>query len=842
VPPKTPQTPQPAPTSPRHPEPLLPLRSRNTGAVHAAGPHADSVDMFLSAVSAPLNFLTSAGADAAARTRLPAAALAARGRALLPRVGNPQARTQLEMLCAELLAYDAAPLPERAAHLERCRLLVDSVRHGGPPERRVYRRTTSDIGPHLESLAQSAQFVRGVGPRRAEQLRKFGIASVEDLLYHLPFRYEDRRTLSTIRQLRVGEVASVIGEISHLTERHVGRNQRRILEGVLRDDTGLLALTWYHQVAYFRSRYQVGQRCVVHGKVEGGPTGQKRMVHPEIDLSAELEGQGILPVYNKPTGIGVAAMRKLVQPAAVDWAEHLPSVLPAAVVEQARVIDLRTAMQRLHTPAREADVAALNAFHSLAHRSLVFDELFYLQLGMLLRRRSVEIESGLSLPAGLTLTPRLRATLPFELTGAQARVLREITADMARPHPMHRVVQGDVGSGKTIVALFAALVAIENGYQAAFMAPTELLAEQHLATVARFTESLGITTALLTSELTRAQRRALHQRIAAGEIQLAIGTHALIQEPVTFKALGLGVIDEQHRFGVLQRAALRRMGGSAGVAPDILLMTATPIPRTLAMTVYGDLDISVLDELPPGRRPVRTLLRHEGERAQVYDLVKRELDRGRQGYVVYPLVESSEIMELRDATTMARELATAVFHGYRVGLVHGKMKGKEKDAVMRRFKAGDIQLLVSTTVIEVGIDVPNATIMVVENAERFGLAQLHQLRGSEASLCILITPYHRGEDTVRRLQAMANTHDGFKIAEADLELRGPGELLGTRQSGLPDFRVANLIRDRGILEEARRAAEGWLRADPRLQSTESQPLRTVLAHRWAGRLELAEIG
>jgi ATP-dependent DNA helicase RecG len=330
-------------------------------------------------------------------------------------------------------------------------------------------------------------------------------------------------------------------------------------------------------------------------------------------------------------------------------------------------------------------------------------------------------------------------------------------------------------------------------------------------------------------------------------VQLAVGTHALIQEGVTFKALGLGVIDEQHRFGVLQRAAVRRLGGGQEVAPDILLMTATPIPRTLAMAVYGDLDISVLDEMPPGRQPVRTLLRHEGERADVYDLMKRELDRGRQGYVVYPLVESSEAVELRDATTMARELARAVFHGYRVGLVHGKMKASEKDAVMRRFKAGDLQLLVSTTVIEVGIDIPNATIMVVEHADHFGLAQLHQLRGrvgrgGDAAVCVLLTPFRRGDAAHQRLQAMAHTNDGFKIAEVDLEIRGPGELLGTRQSGLPDFRVANLIRDRNILEEARKAAERWLRDDPRLERPESKPLRTVLAHRWAGRLELAEIG
>jgi ATP-dependent DNA helicase RecG len=801
------------------------------------------LEELLAALAAPLKFLAGASAAAAARTYLPAATFLERARALLPHLPPGPVRHDLEALCAALTAYEASTPEQRQAHAERCRTLVERLRHGSPEEVPPYRRTTGHVADHLQALAQAAQFLRGVGPRRADQFKKLGIATVEDLLYHLPFRYEDRRSLSTIRQLRVGDVASVIGELTHLAERHVGRAQRRILEGVVRDETGLLALTWFHQIAYFRSRYQVGQRVLVHGKVEGSPMGEKRIVHPEIELSPDLEGQGVLPVYNKPTAMTVGVMRKVVQDAVAEWAERLPSVLPDSVVRAARVTDLRHAMQLLHTPGRDSDVAALNATRSAAHRSLVFDELFFLQLGMALRRRSVEIEAGLALPERGTLTRRLRELLPFRLTGAQERVIGEILADMARPHPLHRLVQGDVGSGKTVVALFAALVAIENGYQAAFMAPTELLAEQHFGTINRFTEALGITTVLLTSQLTRAQRRKVYERIERGEVQLAVGTHALIQEGVQFKAIGLGVIDEQHRFGVLQRAALRRLGGT----PDILLMTATPIPRTLAMAVYGDLDISVLDELPPGRQPVRTLLRHEGERAKVYDLVKRELDRGRQGYVVYPLVESSEATALRDATTMARELARAVFADYRVGLVHGKMKAAEKDAVMRRFKAGDVQLLVSTTVIEVGIDVPNATIMVVEHAERFGLAQLHQLRGrvgrgDDAALCVLITPFHRGEDTHRRLEAMASTTDGFKIAEVDLELRGPGELLGTRQSGLPDFRVANLIRDQGILGEARLAADTWLRTDPKLERPESQALRAVLVHRWAGRLELAEIG
>jgi ATP-dependent DNA helicase RecG len=824
--------------------PLAPAPQPRTNRAGAAP--RDALTQFLADLTGPVQFLSMASPETAARTHLPARAFCERGQALLARVPQGLQHRDLQLLCEALSAVDAAPPEQRRNYADRCRALIERLRHGSPEEVPGYRRTSGDMAEHLAALAQSAQFVRGVGPRRAEQFKRAGIATVEDLLYHLPFRYEDRRNLSTIRQLRIGDVASVVGEIAHLAERYVGRTRRRILEGVLRDDSGLLALTWYHQIAYFRGRYQIGQRCLVHGKVEGMGA-QKRMVHPEIELDPDLEGQGVLPVYNKPTAMSVGAMRSVIHQAVSDWADRLPSVLPEAIVGAAHVTDLRTAMQRLHQPGRDADIESLNGSSSVAHRSLVFDELFFLQLGMLLRRRSVEIEPGLALPRRGELTVRLQALLPFRLTGAQERVLEEIYADMAKPYPMHRLVQGDVGSGKTVVALYAALVAIENGYQAAFMAPTELLAEQHFSTIHGLAEPLGLQTALLTSELTRPRRRELYARIAGGEIHLVIGTHALIQEGVSFKALGLGVIDEQHRFGVLQRAALRRLGGTERAAPDMLLMSATPIPRTLAMAVYGDLDISEIDELPTGRQPVRTLLRHEGERARVYDLVKRELDKGRQGYVVYPLVESSENLALRDATTMATELARAVFHGYRVGLVHGKMKSDEKDAVMRRFKAGEMQLLVSTTVVEVGIDVPNATIMVVEHAERFGLAQLHQLRGrvgrgSDAALCILVTAFHRGDDTHRRLDALATTTDGFKIAEVDLELRGPGEMLGTRQSGLPDFRVANLIRDRTVLEQARRAAAEWLRADARLERPESQPLRAVLAHRWAGRLELAEIG
>jgi len=807
----------------------------------------DSLDAFVAALRGPLDFLARASAATAGRTHLPAQALAARARLLQAQVEQPWQRELLEALGHALERYEETGLTERTELIQHCRMLVEGLsRPSAPPA--PYRGTTGDPAVALQQLGRSVQYLPGVGPRRAEEFRKFGISTIEDLLYHLPFRYEDRRRVRKIGDLQVGEEASVIGELTHLSERTVGRAQRRILEGVLRDETGLLGLTWYHQMAYFRHRYRIGQRLLVHGKIERLPGQSKRIVHPEIDAQPDESGQGVLPVYNKPTTMTVGAMRKLVQQAVRTFAELVPSALPPWTAQTAGVAELGTALAQVHLPAPEANIQELNNFTSIGHRSLVFDELFFLQLGMALRRRAVIREMGRSLPRLGHLSDRLLQSLPFRLTAAQQRVLREIYADMAQPHPMHRLVQGDVGSGKTIVALFGALVAIENGYQAAFMAPTELLAEQHFSTIRPFAESLGVRTVRLTGECARQERARILSQLAAGEVQLVVGTHALIQEDVCFHKLGLGVIDEQHRFGVLQRAALRRLGNGGGaVTPDILLMTATPIPRTLAMTVYGDLDVSILDELPPGRQLGRTLVFTESERQRVYELVKRELDRGRQGYVVYPLVESSEKEDLRDATTMQRELAATVFPGYRVGLVHGRMKASDKDAVMQRFRDRDVHLLVSTTVIEVGVDVPNATIMVVEHAERFGLSQLHQLRGrvgrgADRPTCILIAPYPRGDAAYRRLQTMAETNDGFRIAEVDLELRGPGEFLGTRQSGLPDFRVANLIRDTRILAQARQLAEACVARDPALSLPESAGLRAVLRHRWAGRLGLAEIG
>jgi ATP-dependent DNA helicase RecG len=572
------------------------------------------------------------------------------------------------------------------------------------------------------------------------------------------------------------------------------------------------------------------------------------MIHPEIEvLTAEEEEAParIVPVYEKPTEMHPGAMRRIVHAAVAEFADRVPSALPPVVAERQRIIDLPRALRHVHVPLPEADLSALEGARSLAHRSLVFDELFYLQLGLALRRHAAGEAPGRAFPASARLVPALQARLPFRPTAAQERAFAEIAADLARPHPMRRLLQGDVGSGKTLVALLAALTVIEAGAQAALMAPTELLAEQHLETVRPLAEPLGVETVLLTGAVKGRTRRAALAGLAEGRIPLAVGTHALIQEGVTVARLGLAVVDEQHRFGVLQRAALQRQAGTEAV--DVLVMSATPIPRTLALTLYGDLAVSTLDELPPGRTPVATEICRESRRDRVYARVRAEVDAGHQAYIVYPLVEESEKSSLRAATTMVRELASGPLAGLDLGLVHGRMKPDDKDLVMRRFKGGVHQVLVSTTVIEVGIDVPNATAIVVEHAERFGLAQLHQLRGRVGrgrapGHCWLVVPDWTGEDAWQRLRTLEQSTDGFRIAEADLALRGPGDFLGTRQAGLPDFRVANLVRDTALLRAARDEAVGWLARDPDLSRPESAGLRAVLEHRWRGRLGLVRVG
>ncbi len=681
---------------------------------------------------------------------------------------------------------------------------------------------------------------------------RVGSITVDDLLYHLPFRYEDRRSLRRVADLVPGEAATVVLEIRRVDERHVGKGGRRsVLSAVAGDETGSVELVFFNQIRWFRSRLKAGSRWLAHGRVERGYGFGLRIVHPELEPFDEAEGASaaaprVLPVYEKPTAMPAATMRRIVHAAVDAYAGRAPDVVPRAARARYRLLPLSAALRGVHRPGPDADVKALGAARSTEHRSIVFDELFFVQLGLLLRKAQVARETGIAFDGPATLVERMIAGLPFPLTGAQRRVIEEIARDQAAPHPMHRLLQGDVGSGKTVVAVAAALRVIEHGWQAAIMAPTELLAEQHWSTVQRVAGGLGVNLWYLTGEATAADRRAVLPRLARGEPGLVVGTHALIQEDVQIARLGLAVVDEQHRFGVLQRAALSRRTGE-GAAPDVLLMTATPIPRTLALSVYGDLDLSYLDELPPGRKPVTTRVLGIGQRRRAYELVKREVAAGRQAYVVYPLIEESEASDLRDATSGAAELANEILPGLRIALVHGRLSAAERESTMRAFKGGKYDVLVATTVIEVGIDVPNASVMVVEHAERFGLAQLHQLRGrvgrgSDAAYCVLIADYAQSNEARERLRVMTETRDGLKIAEADLAIRGPGALLGTRQAGIPDFRVANLLRDAAILREARAAAEEVLERDPTLSRPESAALVRVLEARWAGRLGLARVG
>ena len=704
-----------------------------------------------------------------------------------------------------------------------------------------------------KNLEIDIRFIKGIGPKLAELLEKREIRTVEDALYLLPLRYEDRRQLITISSLCAGQSAVFFGTVLS-ADVTTTRGGRRVFEVLVRDDTGTITCKWFNANATWMKRtWKVGRSGVFSGEVN--QFGYQREVHhPDVEWLPEGVGLQtmldsdpvnfgrIVPVYPLTEGIHQKTMRKVMREVVDSFLDNIESVVPSDF-RPADFPSLRVALGQVHSPSLEADVADLNAGTTLAHQALAYDEFFFWELGLARKKHGVAIEEGIAFHVTHRYTKELARLLPFELTGAQRRVLAEIKADMMAPHPMHRLVQGDVGSGKTLVALMAALIAVENDYQVAIMAPTEILAEQHWHTIHRWCSHMGLEVTLITASLKGKAKKEALGRIADGTARIVIGTHAVIQEKVEFAKLGLGVIDEQHRFGVLQRGILKKKG----INPDILVMTATPIPRTLAMTLFGDLDLSVIDEMPPGRIPIETKIYFESRRTQLYDMINDQVRSGRQVYVIYPLVEESEKTDLKAATQMAEHLRTEIFPGLRVGLLHGRLNPVEKEAVMSSFTSREFDIMVSTTVIEVGIDVPNATVMVIEHAERFGLSQLHQLRGrvgrgKEKSYCILMTTGKMSEDAERRLRVMESTCDGFRIAEADLEIRGPGDFLGTRQAGMPDFRVANILRDGSLLEKARRAAFELLEQDPELIEPAHIPLNSELLRRWGKRLELGTIG
>ncbi len=697
-------------------------------------------------------------------------------------------------------------------------------------------------------LNQELRFQKGIGPRRASELQQAEVRTLDDLLHRFPIRFEDRSQLQRSTDLKAGESAALCGEVVSAGLRRTRRRGFTIFEILVRDDAGLFRVVWMNQ-PFLQDVLKPGQRVSLYGKVEYRTPGGLRLSNPQYEVVASDTQSDdddedhnhtgrIVPVYERIGSLATGHLRRLVLDTLKRLPPQLDDPLPDAVRARHSLPGRREALWGAHFPAPETQLDTLNRFRTPAQLRLIFEELFLFQLGLALRRRERQAERK---PRVLRVDDRVRrsalSVLPFRLTPGQKEALRTIVEDLCRPQPMNRLLQGDVGCGKTIVALLAALVAMENGLQVALMAPTELLAEQHYLSIAPLLSTSRFRVILLTGGSGAKARREAGLALERGDANLVIGTHALVQQNLRFRELGLVIIDEQHRFGVLQRATLR----DKGALPDVLVMTATPIPRTLALTSYGDLDVSVIRDLPPGRQPIKTTVVPEARRQGVYDFLGRQLKKGRQAYVVYPLIEDSEKMDLKAATAMSETLAT-VFSDYVVSLLHGRMKSDEREGVMRRFAAGAIDLLVATTVIEVGVDVANATVMVVEHAERFGLAQLHQLRGrvgrgADQSYCRLLYQGKLTETARARLRALARTTDGFEIAEEDLQLRGPGEMLGTRQSGLPTLRVAHLIRDHDVMETARAEAEAALGSDGI-----PEPVLAKLDDAWTRRFGLAGVG
>jgi ATP-dependent DNA helicase RecG len=701
------------------------------------------------------------------------------------------------------------------------------------------------------SLQTEVRMVKGVGPQRAELLGKRGIYTLEDLLNYLPFRYEDRIHFSRINDVQPGGTYTLRARVmsGQAVRGMYGRDA--IYHLLVQDDSGSLPCKFFHG-GYLEDRLKPGQQLILHGKVEIDKLrpARREMVNPQIEvLSSEevdsTEMGRIVPIYEAVGTFGSRMIRRAIYNTLQNLDSNIPDVLPAELREKLHYPTRREALIHTHFPLAEESLGALNLFRSPAQQRLIFEEFFLYQLSMALGRKAQRKENAIAFRVREDkVREALKRILPFKPTGAQKRVLAEIAADLEKPVPMNRLLQGDVGSGKTIVAMQAAVIAMENGCQAALMAPTEILAVQHYLSARRILTPGGYTAELLISGLKPAEKTAARERIRSGEARLVIGTHALIEGEVEFARLGFVAIDEQHRFGVLQRKRLMDKAAKTGFAPHVLVLTATPIPRTLSLTLYGDLDVSVLDELPPGRTPIETRMTTEKHLPGVWDSLRREVEAGHQGYIVYPVIEESKL-ELKAAMEEYERLSRDVFPKLKVGLLHGRMSSEEKDDVMQRFRRNDVQILVATTVIEVGVDVPNATVMVIEHAERFGLAQLHQLRGrigrgAQKSHCILVAPGRMTDDGRARLETMVRTTNGFEIAETDLLIRGPGEFFGTRQSGELGFHVANPLRDRELLERARK--EAFLLIEDPAQKESLQRMLRLLPPQWQRRYHLARIG
>ena len=685
-------------------------------------------------------------------------------------------------------------------------------------------------------------------------LQAKGLRTVTDLLHYAPFRYEDRRNSKAIVELAPGEKTTVLARVSSAKLSRFRGQAQGLFEAVFEDGSGaFLHARWFHGERYAET-LSPSRRVALFGKVEIETSPASRsaydrvMVQPEIELLSDgdsederLHTAGVIAVYEAAGKVSTRAFRSLLDRVLKD-VQLPPDPLPESVRQRRQLPDLSTALDAIHKPPPDSDMLLLNGFRTPAHHRLIFEEFFWLECGLALKKSKARLARGIEFAVTDAIREQLKRMLPFKPTGAQRRAMQQIADDMKRPHPMNRLLQGDVGSGKTVVAAQAAVIAIENGYQVAVLAPTELLAFQHLSTFRKLAEPLGYSIAQLTGSLTVREKVETKRRIASGEINIVVGTHALLQEDLTFARFGLAIVDEQHRFGVRQRWELFQKG--TAVPPDVLVMTATPIPRTLALTVYGDLDISVIDELPPGRRPIATRHLPEARVEQVYRFVAQQIAAGRQAYVVYPVVEETETIAVKAAEQMYAHLSTEVFAGIEVGLLHGRLPSEQKETTMRSFARGEVKILVSTTVIEVGVDVPNASVIVIEQAERFGLAQLHQLRGRvgrgpHQSYCILVTG-KLNQIARERIRTLVDSNDGFYISEMDMTLRGPGEVFGTKQSGIPGLRLADLQRDADILEEAREEAAGLL--ERKNDSGEVREVVRYLQENWQRRYGLVEIG
>jgi ATP-dependent DNA helicase RecG len=693
--------------------------------------------------------------------------------------------------------------------------------------------------------------IKGVGPQRAELLAKRGITTLEDLLNYLPFRYEDRVHFSKVKEVQPNGIFTLRVQVLSGQAIRGMRGRDAIYHLLVRDETGSLPCKFFHG-GYLEGRLKPGQMLVLHGKAEIDKLRPARleMINPQIEL---LSGEGmdstevgrIVPIYEAIGAFGSRQIRRAIF-AALQLLDHtLPDVLPETLRERLGYPSRRDAIIQTHFPPAGESLEKLNEFRSPAQQRLIFEEFFLYQLSLALDRKATRKENAIAFRVREDrVREALKRILPFKPTAAQKRALAEIAADLEKPAPMNRLLQGDVGSGKTIIALQTAVIAMENDCQAALMAPTEILAVQHYLSARRILERAGYRVELLISGLKHAEKETARERIRAGEAQLVIGTHALIEENVEFSRLGFVAIDEQHRFGVLQRKRLMDKAAARGHAPHVLVLTATPIPRTLSLTLYGDLDVTVLDELPPGRTPILTRMTSEPHLPGVWEFLRREVEAGHQAYVVYPVIEESKL-ELKAAIEEHERLSREIFPNLRVGLLHGRLSSEEKEDVMQRFRKNEIQILVATTVVEVGVDVPNATVMVIEHAERFGLSQLHQLRGrigrgAGKSHCILVAPVRLTDDARARLETMVRTSNGFEIAETDLQLRGPGEFFGTRQSGTLGFHIANPLRDRELLESARREAFALL--DDAGQSAVLEDILRKLPPHWQRRYHLARVG